>query len=157
MSRSPKYSDRSRRSELIKLAETRLAALTKTAKTAIQGSVLVVETELVTGGLESSEARAVLASMPTVEQLMPPLSLEDLGVVRWQPPEDAATQLTTPLSATDRRRRQIRRVIEANPDLSDRKIAEIANCDHKTVAAYRRDRGEIPAIGGQSPTGSPTR
>ena len=95
MSRSPQYSDRSRRSELVKLAETRLAALTKTAKTAIQDALLEVETELVAGGLESSEARAVLASIPTVEQLMPPLSLEDLGVKRWQPPEDVATQLTT--------------------------------------------------------------
>jgi hypothetical protein len=32
-------------------------------------------------------------------------------------------------------------------------IAQIAGCDHKTGAAYRRgDGGEIPAIGGEFPT-----
>ena len=77
---------------------------------------------------------------------MPPLSLEDLGVVRWQPPEDAATQLTTPLTPADRRRRQIRRAIETTPDASDRKVAE-------AVTAYRRNHGGFPAIDGESPTG----
>jgi hypothetical protein len=87
-----------------------------------------------------------------VEQLMPNLSLEDLGVKRWQPPEDIAAQLTTPMTPAQRRKRQILRAIEANPGASDRKIAEIASCDHKTVATYRRERGEFPAIGGESPT-----
>jgi hypothetical protein len=76
---------------------------------------LETETQLLSGGVESSEARQFLAAMPTVEQLMSPLSLDDLGVTRWQPPENAAAQLTTPMSATDRRRRQIRRAIEDNP------------------------------------------
>ena len=77
---------------------------------------------------------------------MPPLSLEDLGVVRWQPPEDAATSLTTPLTPADRRRRQIRRAIETTPDASDRKVAEIPGCDHEAVTAYRRNQGGFPAI-----------
>lgn len=82
---------------------------------------------------------------------MPNLSLEDLGVKRWQPPEDIAAELTTPMTPAQRRKRQILRAIEANPGASDRKIAEIANCDHKTVAAHRRESGEFPAIGGESP------
>ena len=84
---------------------------------------------------------------------MPSLALEDLGVVRWQPPEDAATQLTTPLTPAERRRRKIRRAIATNVGASDRKIAELAGCDHKTVAAYREAAadGEFPAIGGELP------
>lgn len=151
-SRSPQYADKGRRAELRKLAEVRLAALTKTAKTAIQSAALDTEEALVMGGLQSGEAKAAFEALPTAEGLMPPLSLDDLGVVRWQPPDDAATQLTTPLTPADRRRRQILRAIEANPGASDRGVAEIAGCDHKTVAAHRRDRGEIPAISGEFPT-----
>jgi hypothetical protein len=152
--RSGDFVDSKRRAELFKLAETRLAALTETAKTVINANLLRVEEQLILGGLDSDEAREFLASMPTVEQLMPALSLDDLGVVRWQPPEDAATQLTTPLTPTDRKRRQIRRAIEANPGASDRKIGEILGCDHKTVAAHRRKSGEFPAIDGESPEGA---
>ena len=151
-SRNPEFNDSKRRAELRKLAETRLAALTKTARTAIQAAALDREEQLVLGGLHSTEARELFASMPTAEQLMPPLSLEDLGVVRWQPPEDAASQLTTPLTPAGRKRRRILRAIEANPCASDRKIAAIANADHKTVATYRRERGGIPAITGDSAT-----
>ena len=75
---------------------------------------------------------------------MPPLSLEDLGVVRWQPPEDAATQLTTPLTPADRRRRQIRRAIETTPDASDRKVAEIPGCDHEAVTPTAVTKGDLP-------------
>jgi hypothetical protein len=151
--RGASYADRDRRAELRRLAEVRLAALTKTAKTAIQASALEVERQLVLSGLESSEARAIFDSLPTVEQLMPALDLDDLGVKRWQPPEDIAGRLTTPLTPAQRKRRQVLRAIEANPGASDRKIAQLANCDHKTVAAYRRERGEVPAITGDSPTG----
>lgn len=150
----PSYSDEKRRGELRKLAATRLAALTKTAKAAIGDRLLEVETELIASDLKSGDAKAFLLAMPTAEQLMPPLSIEELGVVRWQPPEDAATQLITPLSPAEKRRRRILRAIEANPGASDRKIAQIAGVDHKTVAAHRRDRREVPAIGGEIPTES---
>jgi hypothetical protein len=154
-SRSPEYSNRGRRAELHKLAETRLAALTKTAKTAIQAAALDSEEALVMGGLESSEARQTVAALPSVEQLMPSLSLDDLGVTHWQPPEDSASQLTTPLTPTDRKRRRILRAIEANPGASDRKIAQLAGVDHKTVASNRRKPGgEIRAITGEIPTDS---
>jgi hypothetical protein len=146
--RSSQFADRDRRAELRKLAEARLAALTQTAKTMIRGKALDIEEQLILGALESNEAREVLAAMPSVEELMPSLTIDDLGVTRWQPPEDAAAQLTTPMSATDRRRRQIRRAIEANPDASDRRIAEIAGCDHETIASYRpggESGGELPS------------
>lgn len=155
-SRSPRYSDSSRRAELLKLAETRLAALTKTAKTAIQDKLLVVETELIAGRLASADAKAFLeTSMPTAEQLMPRLSLDDLGVVRWQPPEDLAGQLTAPLTPADRKRRRILRAI-ANPGASNHAIAKIVGVDHKTVAAHRRsERGEFPTAAGELPRDFP--
>lgn len=151
-SRSSSLSDPTRRAELRKLAQTKLTALTKTAKTMIDGKALEAETALLVGGLESDEARKLAAAMPTAEQLMPALGLEDLGVKGWQPPEDAAGRLLTPSSPADRKRRRVLRAIEANPNASDRKIAELADCDHKTVAAYRRERGELPASAGEFPT-----
>jgi hypothetical protein len=150
--RSSSLSDPSRRAELRKLAQTRLAALTRTAKTMIDGKALEAETALLVGGLETDEARELAAAMPTAEQLMPALGLDDLGVKGWQPPQDAAGRLLTPSTPADRKRRRILRAIETNPDASDRKIAEIADCDHKTVAAYRRERGELPASAGEFPT-----
>jgi hypothetical protein len=147
--RSFSFSDSKRRGELRKLAEAKLAALAATAKTAIDAKTLEVETALITGGLESGEARAFLDAMPTAEQLMPALGLDDIGVKHWQPPTDAAAGLLTPSTPADRRRKLILRAIEANPDASDRKLAEIAGCDHKTVAAYRRNAGEAA---GEIPT-----
>ena len=103
-------------------------------------------------GLESEDARAALAAMPTAEQLMPALSLDDLGVKTWQPPEGAAAALLEPSTPADRKRRKVRQAIEANPGASDREVARIAGCDHKTVAAIRRAAaGELPAGGGDFP------
>jgi hypothetical protein len=144
MARSRSFDDPKRRAELRKLAQAKLAALTKQAKTAIDGKALDVETALLVGGLASAEARELVAAIPTAEQLIPVLGLADIGVKGWQPAEDAAGQLLTPLTPADRKRRRILRAIEANPDASDRRIAELAGCDHKTVAAYRRERGELP-------------
>jgi hypothetical protein len=143
-SRGSSYGNRDRRNELYKLADAKLAAMAKAAKGEIRAAALEVEKKLILGGLQSDEARAVLESMPSAEALMPSLSLDDLGVKRWQPPEDVATQLTTPLSATQRRRRLIRRAIIANPDLGDREIAEmITNCDDNTVAVVRREESGV--------------
>jgi hypothetical protein len=142
--RSPEFSNRERRAELRRLAQTKLTALTSTAKVLIDGRLLETETALITGGLESGEAREFLSAMPTAAELMPALSLDDLGVTHWQPPTDAAAALLTPSTPADRKRKQVLRAIEANPDASDRKIAEIAGCDHKTVGALRRTRGGNP-------------
>jgi hypothetical protein len=151
-SRSPELGDPQRRAELRKLAQAKLTALTETAKTMIDRGLLDTETVLTADSLESDDARAFLEAMPTAEQLMPSLSLDDLGVKHWQPPEGAASALLSPSTPADRKRRQILRAIEANPDASDRKIAELAGCDHKTVAKYRGRAGELPAASGDFPT-----
>jgi hypothetical protein len=151
--RSSDYARPTRRAELRKLAETRLGALTKTAKVMIDQQALDFEEELIIGGLESDDARSRVDSMPTVAELMPPLSLDDLGVKHWQPPKTAAGELLAPSTPAQRRRKIIRQAIEANPGASDRAIAKIAGFDHKTVAAYR-SRGELPAVGGEFPTDS---
>ena len=151
-SRGAPFADKSRRAELRKLAQAKLTALTATAKTIIEGKLLDTETALIGGSLESADAVAFLAAMPAAEQLMPALSLDDLGVKHWQPPAGAADALLSPPTTADRKRRQILRAIEANPEASDRKLAELAGCDHKTIAAYRRNGGELPAAGGELPT-----
>lgn len=145
--------DSGRRAELRKVAQSRLAALTAMAKTAIDEQLLDTEQALIADSLESAEAVAFLERMPTAEQLMPSLSLDDLGVKHWQPHGGAAGELLTPSTPADRRRRAILRAIEANPGASDRKVAEIAGCDHKTVAQYRRAGGELPAPPGEFPGG----
>jgi hypothetical protein len=68
---------------------------------------------------------------------MPPLSLDGLGVKRWQPDEDAAARLATPSTPADRKRRRILQAIERIPGASNRAIAQIAGCDPKTVAKLR--------------------
>jgi hypothetical protein len=68
---------------------------------------------LVLGGLQSGEARELFNALPTVEALMPALTLDDLGVTHWQPPDDIAAQLTTPTTTADLARRQERRAIES--------------------------------------------
>ena len=105
-SRSLSFADRGRRAELKNPAEARLDALTTTAKAEIQRRALDVEEQLLVSGLETSEARMVIQAMPTVEQLMPSLSLDDLGVKRWQPPKGIAAQFVTPMSPADRIKRE---------------------------------------------------
>lgn len=137
-SRSPSVLDPSRRGELRKVAQTRLTALSAAARTQIDKAALEAETALIAGSLESSDAKAILEAMPTPEQLMPALSLDDLGVKSWQPPEGVASALLTPSTPADLRRRKVLRAIEANPDASDREIGRKAGVDGKTVAALRR-------------------
>jgi hypothetical protein len=69
---------RARRVELRKVAETRLAAQAQQAKAAIEHASVEVQTEIVAGGLASTEARAFLERMPTIEALMPPLDVRAL-------------------------------------------------------------------------------
>jgi hypothetical protein len=152
-SQSSEFRDRTRRGELRKLAEKRLAALTSTAKLEIDRKLLATETALIAPSLESEDARGFLEAMPTAEQLMPSLTLDDLGVKHWQPPEGAASALLSPSTTADRKRRKVLRAIEANPGASDREIGRLAGVDHKTVAACRRNAGELPAPGGELPTG----
>jgi hypothetical protein len=129
-SRSDSFSDSARRGELRKLAESKLMALTATAKTIIDRKLVDTETALIADSLESDEACAYLAAMPTAEQLMPSLSLDDLSVKHWQSPEGTASALLSPSTPADRKRRQIRR-----------------GCDHKTIAAYRTVGNFPPQVG----------
>ena len=68
----------SRRAELRKLAQARIAAVGRQAKTAIEAKTAEVLTVLIAGGLESSEARAFLETIPTPQQLMPPVVIAEL-------------------------------------------------------------------------------
>jgi len=149
---------RERRAELRKLAQARIAAAGQAARTAIETSVVEIETELVRDGLESSEAVAFLDRMPTAAELMPAVSIAELeGGQRpdrsWTPPTGLTAALLTPSTATDRRRTVVAAAIAAHPDESDRGIARLCGVDHKTVAKVRRgEGGEIPAEGGEIPT-----
>jgi hypothetical protein len=67
-----------RRAELRKLAQRKVAAAASAAVTAIEARGAEVLTALIAGGLQSAEARAFLASIPTAAQLMPPLALGEL-------------------------------------------------------------------------------
>ncbi|TDC47655.1 hypothetical protein E1281_25990 [Actinomadura sp. KC345] len=78
----------SRRAELRKVAQTRIAAAGKQAKLAIDAREAEVLTELIAGGLESSEAKTFLESIPTPEQLMPSVTIAELEA-------DRVTQMRT--------------------------------------------------------------
>jgi hypothetical protein len=68
----------SRRAELRKAAQTRIAASGKAAKLAIEEQSLRVLTNIITGGLESVEARQQIASLPMPSDLMPRLDVTAL-------------------------------------------------------------------------------
>ncbi|MGH3844382.1 MAG: hypothetical protein ACRDS0_23485 [Pseudonocardiaceae bacterium] len=70
--------DRERRAELRKVAKTKLEASARNGKLEIERSALELYTQLVAGALESAESQAFLATMPTVEALMPRLALSEL-------------------------------------------------------------------------------
>ena len=157
-SRSSEFADPKRRAELRKLAETRLDARRKRATAEIDRRVLDAEAELRSGTLESAEARAFAEGMPSADELLPPLTLDGLGVHCWHPPKDASGKLLRPVTATERKRLIIARMIDSDPEASDRAIAERSGCDHKTVARVRESMdGEIPGIGpgvpGEIPSG----
>jgi hypothetical protein len=74
-----------RRAELRKLAKAKIDAIEADAVAAIELHSARALTKLVAGGLQSRDALAFLESLPTAEQLMPPLSVDAL--------EGAATPL----------------------------------------------------------------
>lgn len=61
---------RERRAELRAVAKSRIDAMAKEAKVEIERQSVSVQTQLIAGGLESEEARAFLAAMPTAEALI---------------------------------------------------------------------------------------
>jgi hypothetical protein len=76
-SRGENYSA-SRRAELRKVAKTRIVAKAKAAKNEIERRSLEVQTELVSGGLLSDDAKVFLDAMPTAETLMLTLDLVEI-------------------------------------------------------------------------------
>ncbi len=64
----------SRRAELTRVAYTKIDQLEKEAKLKIERASVDIQTKLVAEGLESADAKAWLESMPTAEQLMPPIN-----------------------------------------------------------------------------------
>lgn len=70
---------RERRAELRKVAQTELAARSKAAKVEIDRHAAQLLTQLAAGALESSESRAFLDAMPSIDELMPRLTLPELG------------------------------------------------------------------------------
>ena len=96
-------------------AQIKLGYAGDALKTMIDGEALKAETALLVCGLESDEARQLAAALPTAEELMPALGLEDLGVKGWQPPQDAASRLLTPSAPADRKRRRMSPVSTKTP------------------------------------------
>ena len=70
---------RYRRTELRKVAQTRIDSMARGALLEIETSTLDGLTQLATGALESHEARQFLEAMPSVEALMPAIDVAELG------------------------------------------------------------------------------
>jgi len=70
-----------RRSELRRVAGTRIAAMEQAARAEIERRSVEVQTALLAGGLASAAARTFLESMPTPDHLMPALALSELEAV----------------------------------------------------------------------------
>jgi len=67
-----------RRAELRKRAQTRIAAVGRAAKAAIEATEADVLTSLYAGALTTAAAHAFLAAIPSAESLMPPMRLAEL-------------------------------------------------------------------------------
>jgi hypothetical protein len=60
------------------VGEARIAELETAGQAAIEVRSVQIQRELVAGGLRSDEAKCLLASLPSADELMPDLSLEEL-------------------------------------------------------------------------------
>jgi hypothetical protein len=147
-----------RRAELRKLAHARIEQAGQSANVTIDTKVHAIETELVRDGLESSEAHAFLASLPSAEDLLPRVDIGELDGKPerrpWTPDPQLTGQLLTPSGGTAReeKRQALERALAANPDGTHRAIARMAGVDHHTVAAHRAEAGKPPTEAGESPT-----
>jgi hypothetical protein len=70
--------DRDRRAELRKAAQTELAARGQAAKVEIDRRAAHLLTQLAGGALGSSEAKAFLEAMPSIDELLPQIPLPEL-------------------------------------------------------------------------------
>ena len=69
---------REERAEMRRLAHAQIEAAEKKARTDIEAASVALQTELVAGALSSEAARAFLAKLPRVEDLMPTLKVDDI-------------------------------------------------------------------------------
>jgi hypothetical protein len=67
-----------RRAELTKVAYTRIEALAKDAKLKIGLAASEIRVQLLSGSLETDEAKLFLRAMPTPEEMMPKIELREL-------------------------------------------------------------------------------
>ena len=67
-----------RREELRRVAESELEARAKTAKVVVDRAEVDTLTKITAAGLRSDEAVKFLAALPTVDQLMPQLQLQEI-------------------------------------------------------------------------------
>jgi hypothetical protein len=67
-----------RRAELRRVAETTLEARAKAARVEVDRTEADLLSKIILAGLRSAEARLFLESLPTVEKLLPKLSLDEL-------------------------------------------------------------------------------
>jgi hypothetical protein len=72
---------RDRRAELRRVAQTELMARMKAAKNEVDRRTLDLVTQLTVGMLESSQAQDFFNAMPSVDDLMPPITLDDLKAI----------------------------------------------------------------------------
>lgn len=74
-----------RRAELRTLARANVEASVREQKHVVDGWQLDMQTRLLADGLESSEARAFLESLPSVEALLPPMTLSQIDALTSKP------------------------------------------------------------------------
>jgi hypothetical protein len=91
-----------RRSELRRMAQTRIAAIEQKAITEIEISSLKAQEALAVAGLSSSAAKTFIENLPTIETLMPALSFEAVAGPGEVP---VAEKLVSPAALRQRRHR----------------------------------------------------
>ncbi len=101
-----------RRAELRRAGQARIAALEQAAIVKIELASVEAQTKLATTGLTSEAARAFIAELPTVESLMPALSLEEIAG-EAEPP--IVEQLVSPNALRQRRHRERQRALRNVP------------------------------------------
>ena len=70
--------DKERRAELRKVAYARIEALQRKAEHAIEEYSVEMRTQILSTGMYSEEAKALLAAMPQPRDLMPALDIDEL-------------------------------------------------------------------------------
>jgi hypothetical protein len=108
-----------RRQELRIMAQTRIAAIERAAVVKIETDSLDAQTEIAVSGLASDAAKAVVARLRPIEELMPKLSFEEFAG-EAKPP--VAEQLISPSVLRQRRYRE--RLAKRNGDAAVTSLAK---------------------------------